>query len=50
MTYKIVAYGPEKECLTWADDKIELEIKKQSLTHDGYERFEITNEEENDRI
>lgn len=46
MTYKIITYGPGKECLTWADDKIELGIKKQSLTLDGYERFEITKEEE----
>lgn len=46
MTYRIVAYGPRKSCLTWADDKIELGIKKQSLTLDGYERFEIINEEE----
>lgn len=46
MTYRIVAYGPEKECLTWAENEMGLEAKKQSLMLDGYERFEIINEEE----
>lgn len=27
MSYKIVAYGPRKSCLTWARDQISLEAK-----------------------
>ena len=46
MSYKIVAYGPGKECLTWAKDKTGLEAKKQSLRLDGYTDFEIEGGEE----
>lgn len=45
MSYKIVAYGPRKECLTWAENKTNLEAKKQSLKLDGYTDFRIKEEE-----
>lgn len=35
MEYRIVAYGPGKECLTWADDS-NLDIVKESLVRRGY--------------
>lgn len=43
MRYKIVAYGPGKECLTWAND-INLAWTKQRLKKEGYD--EIKEEEE----
>lgn len=46
MSYKIVAYGPGKSCLTWAENKINLEAKKRSLELDGYTTFTIEKEEE----
>lgn len=44
MSYKIVAYGPDKSCLTWAKDKDNLEAKKHSLELDGYTSFRIEEE------
>ena len=41
--YKIVAYGPSKECLTWADDT-NLDITKEYLRRKGC--FDIQVEEE----
>ena len=35
MRYRIVAYGPGKECLTWADDANLVQIK-QRLRGAGY--------------
>jgi hypothetical protein len=43
--YKIVAYGPEKSCLTWADED-NLEDTKNTLRSDGYDEFVV--EEERD--
>ena len=45
--YKIVAYGPEKSCLTWADEH-NLEDTKNTLRSDGYDEF-MVEEEENKR-
>lgn len=45
--YKIVAYGPEKSCLTWADED-NLEDTKNTLRSDGYDEF-VVEEEENKR-
>ena len=45
--YKIVAYGPEKSCLTWADE-YNLEDTKNTLRSDGYDEF-MVEEEENKR-
>lgn len=44
MRYKIVAYGPGKECMTWAENEINLEAIKQSLALDGYDDFRIEKE------
>lgn len=41
MRYKIVAYGPRKECLTWAGTKTDLEAKEQYLRLEGYTDFRI---------
>lgn len=41
--YKIVAYGPEKSCLTWADDD-NLEDIKNTLRSDGYDEFRLKEE------
>lgn len=41
MEYRIVAYGPGKECLTWADDT-NLGIVKESLARRGYADIKIT--------
>lgn len=35
MKYRIVAYGPGKECLTWADDT-DLGTVKELLVRRGY--------------
>lgn len=43
MRYRILAYGPGKECLTWSDD-INLAWTKQRLKEEGYD--EIIVEEE----
>ena len=43
--YKILAYGPGKECLTWAG-ATNLEVTKEILKTEGYNVFEITKEEE----
>ena len=43
--YKIVAYGPGKECLTWAGAS-NLEDTKEILEAQGYDVFEITKEDE----
>lgn len=44
MSYKIVAYGPDKSCLTWARDQISLEAKEQYLRLEGYTDFRIEEE------
>lgn len=44
MTYKIVAYGPRKSCLTWAEDSVDFETKKYSLEIDGYTNFSFEEE------
>ncbi len=44
MSYKIVAYGPGKECLTWADGD-NLEDKKNTLRSDGYDEFMVEEED-----
>ena len=41
MSYRIVAKGPDKECLTLAQDTINLQAKIHSLKLDGYTDFEI---------
>lgn len=41
MSYEIVAYGPGKECLTWARDQADLEAKEQYLRLEGYTDFRI---------
>ena len=41
--YKIVAYGPSKEGLTWANE-INLDITKERLRREGY--LDIRAEEE----
>ncbi len=41
--YRIVAYGPGKECLTWAG-AINLEWTKERLRSDGYNTFDIKEE------
>lgn len=38
MRYRIIAYGPGKECLTWADS-INLDWTKQRLREEGYDKF-----------
>lgn len=45
MRYRIVAYGPGKECLTWADGE-NLAQTRQRLEGEGYN--EITEEKEDD--
>ena len=45
MSYKIVACGPGKECLTWADED-NLENKKNTLRSDGYDEFMVEEEED----
>lgn len=45
--YKIVAYGPEKSCLTWADED-NLEDIKNTLRSDGYDKL-MVEEERNGR-
>lgn len=42
--YKILAYGPGKECLTWSGDT-NLELMKEILKAEGYDVFKITKEE-----
>lgn len=46
MSYRIVAYGPGKSCLTWAGTKTDLEAKEQYLRLEGYTDFRIEKEEE----
>ena len=41
--YRIVAYGPGKECLTWAG-AINLEWTKERLSSEGYNTFDIKEE------
>ena len=43
--YKIVAYGPGKSCLTWADED-SLEDIKNTLRSDGYDEFVVQEEED----
>lgn len=45
-TYRIVAYGPGKECLTWVASKTNLEAWKQYLRLEGYTDFRIEKEKE----
>lgn len=40
MRYRIWAYGPGKECLTWADT-INLAWTKQRLKEEGYEEIVV---------
>lgn len=44
-SYKIVAYGPEKSCLTWAYED-NLEDVKNTLSGDGYDEIIIKEERE----
>lgn len=46
MSYKIVAYGPGKSGLTWANDDTELRIKIDKLKEEGYTDIRLTQEEE----
>lgn len=41
--YKIVAYGPNKKCLTWADDT-DLGIVKDRLKRKGYSDIRVEEE------
>lgn len=41
MEYRIIAYGPGKECLTWADDT-NLDIVKEYLRREGHVDIKIT--------
>ena len=41
--YRIVAYGPGKECLTWAG-VMNLEWTKEYLRLEGYDTFDIKEE------
>lgn len=41
MRYRIIAYGPRKECLTWADDA-NLAQTKQRLEEEGYNDIRVT--------
>lgn len=41
MIYRIVAYGPGKECLTWADDT-DLGAVKEILARRGYAEIKAT--------
>lgn len=43
--YKIVAYGPEKSCLTWANED-NLEDIKNALRSDGYDEFTAKEEQD----
>ena len=43
--YKIIAYGPGKSCLTWANED-ELEDIKDTLRSDGYYEFMVVEEED----
>ena len=45
--YKIVAYGPGKKCLTWADET-NLEAIKRRLRKEGDRRAEYQVEEDDD--
>lgn len=45
MRYRIVAYGPGKECLTWADD-INLDIVKERLKREGYVDIKMTEDKQ----
>ena len=38
--YKIVAYGPSSECLTWANE-VTLEITKERLKREGYSDIRV---------
>lgn len=46
--YKLVAYGSGKSCLTWAENKDNLEAKKHSLELDGYTSFTIEKRRKNE--
>lgn len=43
MRYRVIAYGPGKECLTWADD-INLVWTKRRLKEEGYNEITVEGE------